>query len=42
MKMDMSHKPDISLAKKLGVVVLTFGFLALAVWITSFFIELKL
>jgi hypothetical protein len=42
MKMDMSKKPDISLAKKLGVVALTFGFLALAVWITSFFIELKL
>jgi uncharacterized protein DUF4396 len=42
MKMDMSHKPDISLGKKLGFVVLTFGFLALAVWITSFFIELKL
>lgn len=42
MKMDMSHKPDISLAKKLGVVVLTFALLALAVWITSFFIELKL
>ena len=42
MKMDMSRKPDISLAKKLGVVVLTFGVLALAVWITSFFIELEL
>ncbi len=42
MKMDMSKKPDVSLGKKLGLVVLTFGFLALAVWITSFFIELKL
>ncbi len=42
MKMDMSKKPDISLGKKLGVVVITFGFLTLAVWITSFFIELKL
>ena len=42
MKMDMSKHPDISLKKKLGIVVLTFGFLAIAVWITSFFIELKL
>lgn len=42
MKMDMSHAPNISLAKKLGVVVLTFACLALAVWITSFFVELKI
>ncbi len=42
--MDMSkHKePNVSLSKKLGVVVLTFAILAVAVWITSFFVELKI
>ncbi len=42
--MDMSkHKaPDVSLSKKLGVVVLTIAILAIAVWITTFFVELKL
>ena len=42
--MDMSkHKaPDVSTAKKLGVVVLTLAILAIAVWITTFFVELKL
>jgi len=41
--MDMSkHKaPEVSFSKKLGVVILTIGCLAVAVWITSFFIELK-
>lgn len=42
MKMDMSKHPDISLGKKLGLVVITFGFLAIAAWITSLFIDLKL
>lgn len=37
------HKPSsVSLATKLGVVVLTLACLAIAVWITTFFIELKL
>lgn len=42
--MDMSHhkEPNVSLTTKLGVVVLTFALLAIAVWITSFFVELKL
>jgi len=42
--MDMSkHKaPEVSFSKKLGVAILTLGCLAVAVWITSFFVELKL
>jgi hypothetical protein len=42
--MDMSkHKaPNVSLSKKLGVVILTLCCLAIAVWITTFFVELKL
>lgn len=42
--MDMSHhkEPNVSLATKLGVVVLTFAILGVAIWITSFFVELKL
>ena len=42
--MDMSkHKaPTVSLSTKLGVVVLTIACLVIAVWITSFFVELKL
>ena len=42
--MDMSkHKaPDVSFAKKFGVFILTVAILAVAVWITSFFVELKL
>ena len=42
MKMDMSKHPDISLGKKLALVVITFGFLAIAAWVTSLFIDLKL
>lgn len=42
MKMDMSKHPDISLGKKLGLVAITFGFLAIAAWITSLFIDLKI
>ena len=42
--MDMSHDKgsNVSLTTKLGVVVLTFAILAVAIWITSFFVELKL
>ncbi|MEM7007848.1 MAG: DUF4396 domain-containing protein [Thermodesulfobacteriota bacterium] len=42
--MDMSeHKEsEVTLNTKLGVVVLTFAILGVAIWITSFFIELKL
>ncbi len=42
--MDMSHhkEPNVSLATKLGVVVLTFAILAVAISITSHFVELKL
>ena len=42
--MDMSkHKaPNVSLSTKLGVVVLTLACLVVAVWITTFFVDLKL
>ena len=42
--MDMSkHKaPNVSLSTKLGVVVFTLACLAIAVWITTFFVELEL
>ena len=42
--MDMSKlkAPTVSLSTKLGVVVLTIACLVIAVWITSFFVELKL
>jgi len=41
--MDMSkHKaPDVSFAKKLGVAVLTLAILVIAVWITTWFVDLK-
>jgi len=41
--MDMSkHKAlNVSFAKKLGVAVLTLAILAIAVWITTWFVDLK-
>ena len=42
MVMSKHKPPSVSLVTKLGVVVLTLACLAIAVWITTFFIELKL
>jgi len=42
MVMSKHKPPSVSLSTKLGVVALTIACLAIAVWITTFFIELKL
>jgi len=44
MTMDISHKkaPEVSFSKKIGVVILSLACLVFAVWITTFFVELKI